>query len=452
VRTIRSDAYRLRILGSRAREQVPGTRITLLAPGFRGALTQLSPGVATGGVFDLPFAGAAAGAEIMLASQLTLNLEARTAMGAPGLRSRSAVAGHPRVIVPRQPGVACALLQTDETGASSFLLPASNDDEEAVFRLTVAAQGSTRRSLRVLMWPIYPVLAAGAQGVATRWEALRRPNHLAQWVGAGRWAPPDWDAISGGAVLLLLHDTFTTAQAAFTEWIGDESFESVHRAFGGRCLAFTHPTLGTSVDENLDWLAENLANLPGPIDVVAHGRGGLLARAIAADGRLNLRRACQVGTPNNGTPLALPANLPRFLDAHVTMLARTRPNVAQPTLEGALCMLRFVALGLSSPLVGMEPLLPGNAALRIPSVSAGDSPEWFTISAQFAKAVGHADESLHEFALAPNDLVTPVDGCHEPGGRVSDSLKLGGTEIHHHNYFTNQHVRERLAAWFVGRR
>jgi hypothetical protein len=442
----------VRILGSRAREQVPGTSITLLAPGFRGALTQLSPGVATGGVFDLPFAGAAAGAEIMLASQLTLSLEARTAMGAPGLRSRSAVAGHPRVIVPRQPGVAYALLQTDETGASSFVLPASHDDHEAVFRLTIAAQGSTRRSLRVLMWPMHPVLAAGAQGVARRWEDLRRPNHLAQRVGAGRWAPPDWDALSGGAVLLLLHDTFSTAQAAFAEWVGDESFEPLHRAFGGRCLAFTHPTLGSSIDENLDWLAENLGRLPGPIDVVAHGRGGILARAIAADGRLKLRRACQVGTPNNGTPLALPANLPQFLDAHVAMLARTRANVAQATLEGALCMLRFVALGLSSPLAGMEPLLPGNAALRIQSAREDDSPEWFTISAQYAKGAGHVDETLDEFTLAPNDLLVPVDGCHEPGARVSDSLKLGGTEIHHHNYFTNRHVRERLAAWFVGRR
>ena len=69
----------VRILGSRAREQMPGTSITLLAPGFRGALTQLAAGVASGGDYDLPFVGAAAGAEVMLASQLTLNLEARTA-------------------------------------------------------------------------------------------------------------------------------------------------------------------------------------------------------------------------------------------------------------------------------------------------------------------------------------------------------------------------------------
>ena len=34
----------VRILGSRAREQVPGTSITLLAPGFSGSLAQLTPG------------------------------------------------------------------------------------------------------------------------------------------------------------------------------------------------------------------------------------------------------------------------------------------------------------------------------------------------------------------------------------------------------------------------
>ena len=163
----------VRILGSRAREQMPGTSITLLAPGFRGALTQQSAGVVSGSDHDLPFVGAAAGAEVMLASQLTLNLEARTVPGGLGLRSRSAMVAHPRVIVPRRSGVAYAMLQTDETGASSFVLPASSDDTEAAFPLTIAMQGSTRRVLRVLMWPVQPVLASGAPAVVGRWERLR---------------------------------------------------------------------------------------------------------------------------------------------------------------------------------------------------------------------------------------------------------------------------------------
>jgi hypothetical protein len=441
----------VRILGSRAREQVPGASVTLLAPGFRGALTQLAPGVAATGTSELPFAAAAAGAEITLAAQLTLNLEARTAMSAPGLRSRSAAASYPRVIVPRRHGVACALLQTDETGVSSLVLPATNDEDEAVFRLTIAAQGSTRRTLRVLTWPTQRVFAAGAQGVARLWEAERRPYQLAQYSGPGRWMPPDRAALAGGPVLLLLHDSFSTAQATYADWIGDPSFPEVFAEFGGRVVAFTSPTLASSLDENLGWLTDNLAQLAGPVDVVAHGRGGLLARALAADGRLRLRRVCQVGTPNRGTPLALPAHLPRFLDAHVAMLAGIRPNVAQPILEGSLCMLSFVALGLTAPLPGIEPLLAGNGPRLASDSRSRDVQQWFTVSAQFSNAGGHGGESAEDFSGQANDLVVPVDGCHEPGVPVTDSLKIGGADVHHHNYFTNRHVIEFLGRWLVGR-
>ena len=100
------------------------------------------------------------------------------------------------------------------------------------------------------MWPARNRfwLAVNAT-IATHWEAMRRPNQLAQFAGAGRWAPPDRAALAAGPVLLLLHDTFSTPQATFAEWIGDESFEPVLHAFGGRCLAFTHPTLATGLDE-----------------------------------------------------------------------------------------------------------------------------------------------------------------------------------------------------------
>jgi len=438
----------VRILGSRAREQMPGTSITLLAPGFRGALTQQSAGVVSGSDHDLPFVGAAAGAEVMLASQLTLNLEARTVPGGLGLRSRSAMVAHPRVIVPRRSGVAYAMLQTDETGASSFVLPASSDDTEAAFPLTIAMQGSTRRVLRVLMWPVQPVLASGALAVAGRWERLRRPNQLAQYSGNSQWLSPDWRALRDGPVLLLLHDTFATTQAAFADWIGDPSFVPVHQAYGGRCLAFTHPTLAAGIDDNLNWLVTHLAQLPGPIDIVAHGRGGLLARSLAADGRLPLRRVCLVGTPNKGTALAQHSSLVRFLDGHVGMLARVSANVAQATLEGALCMLRFVALEVASALPGIEALQPQSATRRESGALVAGAQEWFTVSADFNRTDGHPNGAYDDFASASNDLVVPSAGCHDVDADISDSLKLVGPEVHHHSYFANQQVREHLARWF----
>ena len=438
----------VRILGSRAREQMPGTSITLLAPGFRGALTQLAAGVVSGGEYGLPFVGAAAGAEVMLASQLTLNLEARTEPGGLGLRSRSALVAHPRVIVPRRSGVAYAMLQTDETGASSVVLPIAGDDTEAAFPLTIAAQGSTRRVLRVLMWPVQPVLASGALAVAGRWERLRRPTQLAQYTANSQWLSPDWRALSDGPVLLLLHDTFTTTQAAFADWIGDPSFVPVHQAYGGRCLAFTHPTLAAGIDDNLNWLVTHLAKLPGPIDVVAHGRGGLVARSLAADGRLPVRRVCLVGTPNKGTSLAQYSNLVPFLDGHLSMLARVPANVAQATLEGALCMLRFVALDLASALPGIEALQPESATRRDSGALMAGAQEWFTVGADFTHTNGHRNGGYDAVAAAPNDLVVPSAGCHDVDADISDSLKLISSEVHHHNYFANQHVRERLTRWF----
>lgn len=437
----------VRILGSRAREQMPGTSITLLAPGFRGALTQQAAGVASGSDYDLPFGAAATGAEITLASQLTLTLEARAGAGGVGLRSRSALVAHPRVIVPRRNGVAYAMLQTDETGTSSFVLPASNDETEAAFPLTIAAEG-TRRVLRVLTWPVQAVLGAGAPAIAARWERLRRPNQLAQHAGNGQWTAPDWRTLGNGPLLLLLHDTFSTSQAAFADWISDEAFAPVHQQFDGRCLAFTHPTLASSIEDNLNWLVTHLSQLPGPIDVVAHGRGGLLARAIAADGRLPLRRVCLVGTPNKGTALARYGNLARFLDGHVAMLARGSTHVAQAPLEGVLCMLRFVALGVASPLPGIEALQPGAAMQDAASAIDDGAQQWFTVGAEFALAGGYIHGAHDDFSSTPNDLVVPSNYCHEVGVDVTDSLRLSGTDVHHHNYFANAEVRRRLASWF----
>ena len=117
----------VRILGSRAREQVPGTGITLLAPGFRGSLTQLAPGSHDGE--ELPFAEAALGAHVNLAARLAMQLEARPPDDGPELRSRSAVAAHPRLIVPQRNGIAYALLQTDESGGANFVQPWLRDDE-----------------------------------------------------------------------------------------------------------------------------------------------------------------------------------------------------------------------------------------------------------------------------------------------------------------------------------
>lgn len=437
----------VRILGSRAREQVPGTSITLLAPGFRGSLQQLAADAGESGARDLPFTDAATGAEVTLAAQLRLELEAAPVVGVPSLRSRSAVVSHPRVIVPRRTGVVYALLQTDETGASSLLSPLPGDRTEAVFPLAVASRGFTRRILRVLMWPELSASGPGPLAVAARWERLRRPHQLSQLGSHGLWHVPDGTALARGPVLLLLHDTFSTPQATFAEWLGDPSFGPVLERYGGRCLAFQHPTLAAGLDANVDWLLSQIQGVPGPFDVVAHGRGGLLARALAVDGRLPLRRVCQVGTPNRGTVLARESHLPHFLDAHVAMLATMPRGVALGVLEGALCMARCLAQGLRASLPGVDALTPDRASSRPQADFHRPGLQWFTIGAQFAMPDGHSTElfDADEQGGVANDLVVPAKGCHEPGIAVDDTLSV--SDVHHHGYFAHPAVRERLARW-----
>jgi hypothetical protein len=177
----------------------------------------------------------------------------------------------------------------------------------------------------------------------------------------------------------------------------------------------------------------------------------LLARAIAADGRLPLRRVCQMGTPNNGTPLAHEANLLRFLDGHVAMLACIPNRVARATLEGVLCMTRVAALGLAATLPGVAIQAAGNPSLHALRATTQSARQWFTVSARFARAGGHGGPPIDtdDFAAIPNDLVVPSEGCHEPGAPVTDRLRLGGSLVHHHNYFANAHVRAHLAQWFA---
>ena len=120
----------------------------------------------------------------MLASRLDMQIEA-PARDDAGLRTRSAVATQPQIIVPRRPGIAYALLQTDADGRSEFILPLPGDAEEAVFPLHV--DGAAHRALRVLMWPGRSVLDAGPLESTAQWERFRRPNYITR-IGVRRQA------------------------------------------------------------------------------------------------------------------------------------------------------------------------------------------------------------------------------------------------------------------------
>lgn len=429
------------IVGSRARERLPGTRITLRAAGFRGEMARIAGDPANDDTDPLPISLAAAGADVVLASRLELQIEA-IAQDDTRLRTRSAALTQPQLIVPRRPNIAYALLQTDARGRSEFVLPLPGTAEEAIFPLAVPAGGAAQRALRLLMWPGNPVLDAGALESTAQWERFRRPNYITTIGSGGRRSIPAWSELDDGPLLLLLHGTFGTPESAFGAWFEDPSFGRIVSRYEGRVLAYAHPTLAAGISDNLAWLLSQLPARTQPVDIVGHGRGGLLARALVADGRLPVRRVCQVGTPNNGTPLARePLS---WLNAHVAPLASIPARHAFLTLEGALALMRSVALGVEPGLPGIEEVLPNGRPIA--DVGMLESAvRWYTIGAEFRPA-GAPDTAL-QVAEPANDLVVSSEDCHRPGPEVADSLRLAGENVHHHNYFADRSVRERLLGW-----
>ena len=80
--------------------------------------------------------------------------------------------------------------------------------------------------------------------------------------------------------------------------------------YGGRVVVFDHPSVHVDPDANVRHLLELLPpDRPAVVDVVAHSRGGLVARRLdaaqpaAAAGRPApvVRRLIHVATPNAGT-------------------------------------------------------------------------------------------------------------------------------------------------------
>ena len=431
------------ILGAGAPPPLAPPGIALRATGFRGEMSRIAGDPANDDWDSLPISLAAAGADVMLASRLELQIEAIPGDDAR-LRTRSAALTQPQLIVPRRPGIAYALLQTDAEGRSGFVLPLPGQADEAIFPLGVPASGAAHRSLRLLMWPGNPVLDAGALRATAQWEKFRRPNYLTSIGPGGSRAMPAWGELDDGPLLLLLHGTFGTPESAFGAWFEDRSFGRLIARYEGRVLAFAHPTLATSIGENLAWLLANLPARTQPLDIVGHGRGGLLARAVVTDGRLPVRCVCQVGTPNNGTPLA--RDPIAWINAHVSPLASIPAQYAFLTLEGALALMRSVALGAQPGLPVIDTVLPEGQAIT----EVGERQvRWYTIGAHYQPESGTPGLDSHESAT---DLVVSSEDCHRPGPEVADSLRLIGPTVHHHNYFSDRRVRDRLFDWLCDSR
>ncbi|MGI8809534.1 MAG: DUF7379 domain-containing protein [Acidimicrobiales bacterium] len=415
----------------------------------------------------------------------------RSATGATG------VLADVMVEVPPPPQGQAQVLLVDEGGAISWILPerpASGTRSRATtvtqFRIPVALppddeQAGQRGVVGKLIRKVVQVLTfdlidkvAGEVGdfFVRRWEAERRPHRLRSFA-AGSYCDPkvaalDEDAIralGAGPALLLLHGTNSLTHSGFAA-LPDAAVAALNTTYGGRVFAFDHPTLSLDPMENAKELAARLpAGLSLDVDVLAHSRGGLVARVLAEQaesagtaGKIRVRQVVFVATPNLGTPLADPENLGKLLDGLTNLLDIVPDNPVTDSLAGIVSVVRQLAVGALGGLDGLmaqNQRLADNPFLTALNTARPHDTRYRALAADYEPAPNTGrgrwarDAALDAiFGWEANDLIVPTAGTYAWNGAsnfpITERIVLPPERaVDHSTFWTAPEALDAFTAW-----
>jgi hypothetical protein len=282
----------------------------------------------------------------------------------------------------------------------------------------------------------------------------------------------DWDRVRGRRTLLFIHGTFSDSQGGF-RGLGDfaDVRQQLMQRYDGRVLGFDHHTLGPNVSCNVRDFFTALPEGDFEFDIVCHSRGGLVARGLSelddatlraqldepgwtrpGGRRLTVRRVVFVGTPNEGTALARPDNLPRFIDWGVTKLNLLPDEPVSLTLGGLLALAATVAEAALPRVPGLADQDPGSPLLEAINQGGGALPEYFGIQADYEPdgLLQAAADALMDRAFrdAPNDLVVPTETVSRTRRFALDAAHVKafghGDHVHHTNFFKQRATWEKV--------
>ena len=294
--------------------------------------------------------------------------------------------------------------------------------------------------------------------------------------------------------LLIVHGTFSSmkgmlgkAPVRFFRWARD-NYEEV--------LGFDHPSLSVGPVMNAFDLARALRDCEGPLDIVAHSRGGLVVRWLLEGfgaGRCTPSRAVLVGAPLDGTSLAAPFKLQRALSmiSNVGLALKGEANpadqeVGQSYFDSALGLAGVVASaigthGISVAADAVVAIIPGllsmarvagNADLdRLAQTSLQAQPQYFAITSNYVSAspLGSVaaffspsawlnkakDTAIDAIFPSENDLVVDTEsmtllGNGAPRTLVPISHRFPeASEVNHLNYFAQPKTADLIKDWLV---
>lgn len=476
----------------------------LRAPGFIGSADLHMP-VPTGaralgggldvGLGELDVALARAG--MRTTREIDLQLQAAPAAGAaPVLRSIDLLPALELEVPDPGPDHGQVVLSVDDAGAMRWHLPVSSPQGNTRrFRIPAtlppappAQHGVQQRSvlglvgrrlLKVLVYPWSDELTGWAiDRLVAGWEGQKRPHRLR------RFTPQDFTAPGGaelqaadiaamaaaGPLLLFVHGTFSTAHAAFGG-LPQGTMQALFDRYGGRVLAFDHPTLSTTPTQNAGWLRDALAGQRVRADVVCHSRGGLVSRLLSErpaalglqDAPFDVGKLVFVGAPNAGTVLTDKDHMVSMIDRLTTVLGLLPSATASETLEALVVVVKVLGRGLLTGLDGLVAMQPGGDFLRSLNAGGRSDATYCAIAANYRATdrglrgllSGAADNVLDlVFGDAANDLVVPTEGVYGANGSAGfpiprDRVLLlePPSTAMHTSMFGEPAVGQRLLEW-----
>jgi hypothetical protein len=328
--------------------------------------------------------------------------------------------------------------------------------------------------IEILAFPLVdPVLGAVSDYFAGNWEARKRTYGLRTFTPQNRSdhdGEPisDWSSLSSGKSLLLVHGAFSRANRAFSGF-SDETLREFHKLYDGRVFAFDHHTLTQDPKENVRWLLNHLpddARLD--LDVVCHGRGGLVSRALAekqsefslGSKSLKVSKVVFAGSPNSGTGLANVGKTGELINSFTNLLNFIPDNPAGAVLDALIAVAKVVSVGASRGLKGLHCMAPDddfqkwiNAGARIDGVA------YHALSSDYRprhKGLVEYGKSLvmRKIFDGDNDLVVPTDSVYQENGSglfpIERPYVLGQEAgVSHIDFFSNPEVEKRIIGWLA---
>ncbi|MDP1899418.1 MAG: CHAT domain-containing protein [Rubrivivax sp.] len=343
-----------------------------------------------------------------------------------------------------------------------------------------------RKIFKVLVLPVLsalledPVRWLGEQ-VERRWRDYRlwqpTPDNY-------RHPPPeaafdDLKALRGGPVLLLVHGIFSSVQGMLAG-LPRSAMERWCERYEGRVLAFDHPTVSASPEDNARELLQRLAQaLPGEpltVDILCHSRGGIVSRTLAerADAllpghTLHVRSVYFAATPNAGSPLGDADHMVDMIDLFTNCLTSFPDGPVAYSMEVILGLVTLVAhAGVTA--------LPGIAALGMKGSYITDTLNRATApsralygaaAANFEPQPGRENGWLIDKLADPvmdrvfvvdgrhlaNDLVVPQQGVFAANGHpsfpIADPLVFGAEDgVWHTAFFAQPRAIAHIEAHF----